>query len=88
MERIIANIFCELTNEIPDLEAKLSEESAMAAQFLEMGILEHAFVKPGRRGAVLVFKDIDETQAQEYILQLPLASYFTNVDYHVTSKAF
>ena len=58
------------------------------AQWKEEGILEHLFLRQGRNGAVLIFKDIDEQRAKELMETLPLYKLMKSVEYYSLMKQF
>ncbi|MDO5616405.1 MAG: hypothetical protein Q4G16_09455 [Cruoricaptor ignavus] len=86
MNRVIVNISVDLTK-IPNLQELLPKEQAVVAKWKEDGIQEHLFLN-GTKGAILVFKDIDENKAKELIPLLPLVQYADNVVYLSVEKYY
>ena len=86
MKRVIVNISVDLSK-IPNLQELLPEEQAVVAKWKEDGIQEHLFLK-GDKGAILIFKDIDEEKAKELIPLLPLARFADGVEYTTVEKHY
>ena len=87
MKRVQVNIINYL-DKIANLEEMLPKEFAVAMGWKEQGILEYLFIKDNRTGAVLVFKDVEESKVKELIPTLPLFSHFDKVEYSVLDKQF
>ena len=77
------------TDNLPsNFQEIIKHEQEVVAQWKEEGILEHLFLRQGRNGAVLIFKDIDETRAKELMETLPLYKLMKNVEYYCLMKQF
>jgi hypothetical protein len=87
MNRVIIDITSNLNN-TPNLGQLLQEEHALCNKWKAEGILEHLFIKENAKGAVLIFKDVDEETVKLLIPTLPLSMYFINVYYLPFDKAF
>lgn len=69
----IAVVFTINTDNVPEnFQEILQHEREVVAQWKEAGYLDHMFLRQGKNGAVLVFKDIDETKVNELMQTLPL----------------
>ena len=66
----------------------LKNEQEVVAQWKAEGILEHLFLRQTRNGAVLIFKDLTEEQAQAYMEKLPLYPFRKNIEYFNLMKQF
>ncbi|WP_343747548.1 hypothetical protein [Fluviicola sp.] len=87
MKRIIVNITCDLSK-VPDLETILPKELDTSSQFKDKGVLEHVFAKDDAKGAILIFKNLDENQVKQHVADFPLAPYFEEIVYTTTEKHF
>ena len=77
------------TDNLPsNFQEIIKHEQEVVAQWKEEGILEHLFLRQGRNGAVLIFKDIDETRAKELMETLPLYKLMKSVEYFNLMKQF
>lgn len=86
MKRIILNITCEL-DKVPNIDELLPKEFERGEELKQKGIMEHLFVKEGRMGAVLVFKDVDEAEAKEIASTFPLFKHF-EIEYISADKFY
>ncbi|MCU0431364.1 MAG: hypothetical protein MUF42_15480 [Cytophagaceae bacterium] len=69
----------------PELPVK---EMEYIKQWKQENILESFFIKENKKGAVLVFQNIDETTAKERMQSLPYFPYMASVDYYPLEKQF
>jgi muconolactone D-isomerase len=77
------------TDNLPsNFQEIIKHEQEMVAQWKAKGILEHLFLRQGRNGAVLIFKDIDEQRAKELMETLPLYKLMKSVEYFNLMKQF
>ena len=77
------------TDNLPsNFQEIIKHEQEVVAQWKEEGILEHLFLRQGRNGAVLIFKDIDEQRAKELMETLPLYKLMKSVEYYNLIKQF
>ena len=81
-----------LTIDTENLPANFQEiikhEQEVVARWKQQGILEHLFLRQGRNGAVLIFKNVDEQQAKELMQTLPLYQLKKTVEYFNLIKQF
>jgi muconolactone D-isomerase len=49
----------------------LQHEREVVGQWKKEGILEQLYLRPAKNGAVLIFKDIDEEKANQWMTTLP-----------------
>ena len=77
------------TDNLPsNFQEIIKHEQEVVAQWKEEGILEHLFLRQGRNGAVLIFKEIDEQRAKELMETLPLYKLMKSVEYYSLMKQF
>ena len=77
------------TDNLPsNFQEIIKHEQEVVAQWKAEGILEHLFLRQGRNGAVLIFKDIDEQRAKELMETLPLYKLMKSVEYYSLMKQF
>jgi hypothetical protein len=77
------------TENLPDNFSEIiKHEQEVVAKWKADGILEHLFLRQGRNGAVLIFKDIDEPKARELMETLPLYKLKKSVEYFSLIKQF
>lgn len=77
------------TQNLPEnFQEIIQHEQEVVAQWKEQGILEHLFLRKERNGAVLIFRDIDETKAQELMETLPLYPLRKSIEYFSLMKQF
>ena len=77
------------TDNLPsDFQEIIKHEQEVVAQWKAEGILEHLFLRAGRNGAVLIFKEIDEQRAKELMETLPLYKLMKSVEYFSLMKQF
>jgi hypothetical protein len=77
------------TDNLPsNFQEIIKHEQEVVAQWKSEGILEHLFLRQGRNGAVLIFKDIDEQRAKELMETLPLYKLMKSVEYYSLMKQF
>ena len=88
MNCIQAILTIDTDNLPPNFQEIIKHEQEVVAQWKEEGILEHLFLRQGRNGAVLIFKDIDEQRAKELMETLPLYKLMKNVEYYCLMKQF
>ncbi len=89
MQTNILVIFTISTDDLPNnFQEILQHEQNVVADWKNSGILEHLFLRPTRNGAVLVFKDIDEQKAKEFMATLPLFPLMKLIEYLPLMKQF
>lgn len=88
MNRIQAILTID-TDHLPDhFQEIIKHEQEVVAKWKAEGILEHLFLRQGRNGAVLIFKDVDEAQAKALMETLPLYPLRKSVEYYALIKQF
>jgi muconolactone D-isomerase len=88
MNCIQAILTIDTDNLPPNFQEIIKHEQEVVAQWKAEGILEHLFLRQGRNGAVLIFKDIDEQRAKELMQTLPLYALMKSVEYYSLMKQF
>lgn len=77
------------TDNLPDnFQEIIKHEQEVVAKWKTEGFLENLFLRQGKNGAVLIFKDIDEEKAKELMETLPLYKLKKSVEYFVLIKQF
>lgn len=88
MNRIQANITTPLDKIAGDVNSLLQAEYAVVNGWKDQGILEHLYLKDGRSGAILVFKDVDQARVEALLTTLPLHPYIEQVELMLLEKSF
>ena len=88
MNRIQAILTLDM-NKIPsNFQEILKHEQEVVAKWKAEGILENLYLRHEKNGAVLIFKDIDETKAKELMEVLPFYPLRKSVEYFNLIKQF
>lgn len=88
MNRIQAILTID-TDHLPEnFQEIIKHEQEVVAKWKAEGILESLFLRQGRNGAVLIFKDIDLERAKELMQTLPLYKLQKSVEYFALIKQF
>lgn len=88
MNRIQAILTLDM-DKLPDnFPEIIKHEQEVVAKWKEDGILENLFLRQGRNGAILIFKDIDEEKVKELMVTLPLYKLKKSVEYLSLIKQF
>lgn len=66
----------------------LKQVQISIGKWKEEGILEHLFIRQGKHGSVLVFKNIEEEKVKELIELLPVYKYAESIEYLKLAKEF
>ncbi|MFM1915534.1 MAG: hypothetical protein RLZZ531_1203 [Bacteroidota bacterium] len=66
---------------VSELGAILKHEQEVVAQWQSEGIIHDMYLRQGRNGAVILFKELDETAVQALIETLPLYPYFKPAEF-------
>ncbi len=66
---------------VEDLAEVLKHEREAVAEWSKQGIIHDLYLRQTRNGAVILFKELDETKARELVATLPLYPYLKSVDY-------
>jgi hypothetical protein len=88
MNNIQAILTIDTENLPLDFQEIIKHEQEVVAEWKKQGILEHLFLRKERNGAVLIFKDIDETKARELMETLPLYPLRKSIEYYSLMKQF
>ena len=88
MSHIQAILTIDTDNLPNNFQEIIKHEQEVVAKWKAEGILEHLFLRQGRNGAVLIFKDIDEAKARKLMETLPLYKLKKRVEYYELIKQF
>ena len=89
MNKNILVIFTIDTDRLPsNFQEIIAHEQKVIGQWKQDGLLEHLFLRETKNGAVIVFKDMDETRAKALMETLPLYSFVKSVEYFALMKQF
>ena len=89
MQNSILVIFTIHTDNLPDnFQEIIKHEQQVLAQWKEEGHVDHLFLRPTRNGAVIIFKDMDETKAKSMMEHLPLYQFMKSVEYLPLMKQY
>ena len=80
MKRILVILTIEtdnLPNNFPEI---IKHEREVVAKWKEEGFLDQLFLRQSKNGAVLIFKDIDETKVKELMVTLPLYQFKKSIE--------
>ena len=81
MNRILAILTLDMENLPSNFPEILKLEQEVVAKWKAEGTLEHLFLRDTKNGAILIFKDIDETKAKELMQILPFYQLKKSVEY-------
>ena len=81
MNKILAILTLDMENLPSNFSEILKQEQDVVAKWKAEGILEHLFLRETKNGAILIFKDIDETKAKELMEILPFYQLKKSVEY-------
>lgn len=85
----IAVIFTINTDNVPEnFQDILKHEREIVAQWKADGFLDHMFLRQTKNGAVLVFKDIDESKVNQLMETLPLYKFKKSIEVLPLIKQF
>jgi len=88
MNRIQAILTIDTDNLPTNFQEIIKHEQDVVAQWKEEGILESLYLRQGRNGAVLIFKDIDQARVEELMATLPLYPLRKSIEYYGLIKQF
>jgi muconolactone delta-isomerase len=88
MNRIQAILTIDTDNLPTNFQDIIKHEQEVVAQWKEEGILESLYLRQGRNGAVLIFKDIDQARVEELMATLPLYPLRKSIEYYGLIKQF
>ena len=80
MKRILVILTIEtgnLPNNFPEI---IKHEREVVAKWKEEGFLDQLFLRQTKNGAVLIFKDIDESKVKELMVTLPLYQFKKSIE--------
>jgi muconolactone D-isomerase len=80
MKRILVILTIEtdnLPNNFPEI---IKHEREVVAKWKEEGFLDQLFLRQSKNGAILIFKDIDETKVNELMITLPLYQFKKSIE--------
>ena len=80
MNRIMVILTIDIENLPSNFQEIIKHEREVVAQWKEAGFLDQLFLRQGRNGAVLIFKDIDEAKVNELMPTLPLYALKKSVE--------
>ncbi len=81
MKRIEVILTLDMENLPENFQKILKQEQEMVAKWKADGCLEHLYLREGRNGAVLIFKDADDAQVKELMQQLPFYKLSKSIEY-------
>ena len=88
MNRIQVILTIDLENLPNNFQEILKHEQEIVAKWKEEGFLENLFLRQGRNGAVLIFKDLEEEGVKELMKTLPFYQIKKSVEYFSLIKQF
>lgn len=88
MNRIQVILTIDTDNLPSNFQEILKHEQEVIAKWKDEGILEHLFLRQGKNGAVLIFKDVDEAKSRELMETLPLFKIKKSVEYFALIQQF
>ncbi|MGR6087862.1 MAG: hypothetical protein ACU4F9_06795 [Arcticibacter sp.] len=88
MIRTLAILTIDTDNLPENFQEILKQEQEVVAQWKEQGIIEHLYLRQNKNGAVLVFKDMDDIQAQVHMQSLPFYKLRKSIEYFNLIKQF
>ncbi len=71
MNRILVILTLDMENLPGNFQQILQHEPEVVAQWKKECILEQLYLRPAKNGAVLIFKDMDEEKANQWMTTLP-----------------
>ena len=88
MNRIQVILTIDPDNLPDNFQEILKHEQEIVAKWKGEGILEHLFLRQGRNGAVLIFKDLEEQEVKELMKTLPFYKIKKSVEYFSLIQQF
>lgn len=88
MNSIQAILTIDIENLPENFQEILKHEQEVIAKWKNQGILDHLFLRSTRNGAILIFKNVDETRAKELMETLPLYKLKKSIEYFSLIKQF
>ncbi len=89
MNNQILVVFTIKTEALPEnFQEIIKHEQEVLALWKQENRVEHLFLRQTRNGAIIVFTDIDEQKAEEYMCSLPLYPFMETIAYFPVMKQF
>lgn len=88
MNRIQVILTIDTENLPSNFQDIIKEEQEVVARWKAEGVLESLFLRQGKNGAVLIFKDLDEENVVQLMETLPLYKLKKSVEYYGLIKQF
>lgn len=88
MDRIQVILTLDMENLPSNFQEILVHEREVVGQWKLNGFLEHLFLRDGKNGAVLIFKDLRETEVIELMKTLPLYPLSKSIEYLKLTQQF
>jgi muconolactone D-isomerase len=85
---IQAILTLDMENLPENFQEILKQEQELVARWKEEDILEHLFLRQARNGAVLIFKDKDESEVKALMETLPFYPLSKSIEYLSLIKQF
>jgi muconolactone D-isomerase len=85
---IQAILTLDMENLPENFQEILKHEQEIVARWKEEGIIEHLFLRQARNGAVLIFKDKDESEVKALMETLPFYPLSKSIEYLSLIKQF
>jgi len=80
MKRILVILTIETDNLPNNFLEIIKHEREVVAKWKEEGFLDQLFLRQSKNGAILIFKDIDETKVNELMITLPLYQFKKSIE--------
>ena len=81
MNKIQAILTLDMDHIPSNFQDILIEEKKVVEAWKSNGILEHLFLRESKNGAVLIFKNVNEEEANSLMTELPLYQLKKSVEY-------
>ena len=88
MNSVMAILTIDTGNLPENFQEILKHEQEVVARWKAEGILENLFLRQGRNGAVLIFRDMDVAKATELMETLPFFKIKSGLEYYELIKQF
>ena len=85
---IQAILTLDMENLPENFQEILKHEQEIVARWKAEGIIEHLFLRQARNGAVLIFKDKDESEVKALMETLPFYPLSKSIEYLSLIKQF
>ena len=88
MNKILAILTLDMENIPTNFQEILIHEKQVVDEWKLAGILDNLFLRKEKNGAVLIFNNINETEAIELMQKLPLFAFKKSIEYFSLMKQF